>query len=62
MSAAKDIIKIVPTIQAASLVGTSYKLAKKKKKKSSDFLSGGINLIGGTALIQAESQIIGGMD
>ena len=53
-----DILKVVPTIQAAALVGRNYQLVKKKKKKASDFLSAGVDTFVGTSFIAAESQFL----
>lgn len=54
----KDILRVIPTIQAASLVEHNVRFAKKKKKKSSDFLSTGVDNILGTSFIQTEAQFI----
>lgn len=54
MTAANNILRIIPTIQAAQLLDYNYKFSKKKKKKARDFLGvGTTNIIGG-ALIHAE--------
>ena len=57
----KTIAGLAPTMMAAGLATHSYKLAKKKKKRASDFLTGGVGIIGGTALLQAESQLVGSL-
>jgi hypothetical protein len=62
MSTAKEILKIVPTIQSTALVGENVKLLKKKKKKSKDFVKIGVKNIIGTEFIKAESDLIGGFD
>lgn len=61
MGAEKDILKIVPTIQAAALAGNALKLAKKKKKKVGDFLLGGTETMVGASFIKDEANFIGGM-
>lgn len=58
---AKDILKVVPTIQAASLVGYNLKFAKKKKKKLGDFVEAGTTNIVGSAMTKEAADFIGGM-
>ena len=58
----KDIIKLIPTIQAAQLVGENIKAVKKTTKKKDtglkDILKLGTTNIVGTSLIQTEAQLI----
>ena len=55
----KTIARLIPTIQAASLVGHNIKVATKKKTTTKDILGLGMTNIVGVSLIQAESQLIG---
>ena len=57
----RTIARLIPTIQAASLVGHNVKVATKKKKTTKDILGLGVTNVVGISLIQAESQIIGGL-
>ena len=57
----KTIARLIPTIQATQLVGHNVKIATKKKTNVKDILGLGVTNIVGTSLIQAESQIIGGL-
>ena len=57
----KTIAGLIPTIQAASLVGHNIDVATKKKTSTKDILGLGMTNIVGVSLIQAESQIIGGL-
>ena len=52
----KELLKVVPTLHAAILVGN---LAKKKKKKK--LARTAIEVMLGTTFIKAESNIIAGM-
>jgi hypothetical protein len=54
----KNIMRIVPIIQSASLVGDNLKFVNKKKKKSEDFVKMGVKNVVGVSLIQFESQLI----
>ena len=53
-----SILKVIPTIQSATLVERNLKLLKKKKKKSKDFVSAGVDTLVGTSLIKAESDFL----
>lgn len=53
-----SILKVIPTIQSAALVERNLKLLKKKKKKSKDFVSAGVDTLVGTAIIKAESDFL----
>lgn len=53
----KDILKVVPTLHAAQLV---VGLTKKKKKKRG-IIGDATSVLFGVPLIQAESQMIGGL-
>lgn len=57
----KDILRIVPAIQSASLLNENAKLLKKKKLKTEDFMGAGVKTIIGAEFIKAESDIIEGM-
>lgn len=57
----KPIMRIVPTLQAASLVGRNFKLATKKKAKSGDFIKAGVQTMIGAEFIKAESSMIEGL-
>jgi histidinol phosphatase-like PHP family hydrolase len=62
MSTAGQLIKLVPTIQSASLLKENIKLMNKKKKKSKDFLEGGVKNIIGIEFTKMSSQLAGGFD
>ena len=55
----KEILRIAPVVTSASLVGRSLSLAKKKKKRSNDFLKGSTDIIVGSSLIKAQAEVIG---
>ena len=57
----KDILKVIPTLQAASLVKHNVDVAKKKELKTKDMVDLGVTNIVGTNLIKIESQFIGGL-
>lgn len=57
---AKDILKLVPTLQATSIVGANLKLLKKKKKKAKDFIEVGTGTIVGTALTKETADFVEG--
>ena len=54
----KNILGLVPTIQAAALVGENLKVAKKKDKSMGDMIGLGMKNIVGTSLIKTESDLI----
>jgi hypothetical protein len=58
MTAAKEILRLIPTIQSAQLAGENMKMMKKKKKKSGDFVGMGIKNIVGVSLIKEQANII----
>jgi len=58
MTTAKEILRLVPTIQSIQLAGENLKLAKKKNKKSGDFVKTGMKNIIGIQLIKEEANII----
>ena len=58
---AKEILQTAQAFQAAALVGDSYALVRKKKKRARDFLGTATRNIVGTSLIKAEADITGGM-
>jgi len=54
-------MNLIPTVQAASLVGHNVKVATKKDKTVKDMLGLGVTNIVGTGLIQTEAQLIGSL-
>lgn len=61
MTAAKEILRLAPTMQSAALLGYNMKMMKKKKKKVGDFVGMGMTNIVGVEMIKAQSDIIEGM-
>ena len=61
MTTTKALLGIVPTLQAASLVGHNLKVATKKKVSTKDILGLGITNIVGVSLIGMESDLISGL-
>jgi hypothetical protein len=59
MSAAKDILKIIPTIQASQILNENIKESKKKKPK---LLKTGVKNIIGIEMVKMNADFIGGMD
>ncbi len=57
----KELLEASQDLQAAALVGDSFNLVKKKKKKTSDFLGTATRNVIGTSLIKAQADITGGM-
>lgn len=62
MTTAKEILKLVPTIQSVQLANENLKLVNKKKKTSNDFMKMGVKNIFSTSLIKAEADLIGELD
>ncbi len=58
---AKAIASLIPTIQAAALVGENVKVAKKKKVDSKDLIGLGVKNIVGIEIIKLESSLIAGL-
>jgi len=59
MTAYRDILRVVPTLQSAALASDSYAFLKsKKKKKASSFLRQGTKTIVGSALIKETASVI----
>ena len=56
-----SILKIVPTLQAASLVKHNVNIAQKKNLKTKDMIDLGVTNIVGTNLIKIESDFISGL-
>jgi len=56
-----SILKIVPTLQAASLVKHNVNVAQKKNLKTKDMIDLGVTNIVGTNLIKIESDFISGL-
>jgi len=52
----KEVAKLIPTIQAAALVGENMKELKKKKK---NLVGMGMKNIVGTSLLKANADLIG---
>ena len=57
----KDILKIVPTLQAASLAKHNADVAMKKDKKPGDIVGLGVTNIVGANIIKVESDLIVGL-
>lgn len=57
----KDIMKIVPTVQAASLAGSVAKDATKKDKGVGDIIGSASKVLVGVPLIKLESNLIAGL-
>lgn len=57
----KDILKIVPTLQAASLAKHNVDVAMKKDKKPGDIVGLGVTNIVGIEMIKLESNLIGAL-
>jgi len=53
-----QILKVIPTIQAAALVGNSVRFLKKKKKRPTDFLSNATETMVGAAFIKEEANFL----
>ena len=58
---AKSIMSLIPTIQAAALVGENVRVAKKKKVDSKDLIGLGVKNIVGIEVIKLESGLIAGL-
>jgi hypothetical protein len=59
MTAAKEILKIIPTLQAAQILNENIKESKKKKPK---FVKTGVKSIIGIEMTKLSSDIIGGFE
>lgn len=59
--AIKQILSLIPTIQAAALVGENVKVAEKKDIKSKDLIGLGAKNIVGIEFIKLESGLIAGL-
>lgn len=55
---ADAILKVVPTIQAAALVGANLKKLKKKRMRTKDIVEMGVGNLVGAALIKESSDFI----
>ena len=53
----ENLLKLARDVQAAALVGDNIKFARKKKKKTSDFVKSGVSNILGTSLIKAQANL-----
>jgi len=56
---ADPLLRLIPTLQAATLLSYNAKFLKKKKKKSSDFIEMGVGNIVGVALTKETADFIG---
>jgi len=59
--ASKQIMSLIPTVQAAVLVGENVKVVKKKKVKTKELVGLGAKNIVGIELIKLESGLIAGL-
>ena len=59
MTVTKDIMNLVPTLQATSLVGENLKAVKKKNKTTKDMLDMGMGNVVGTSMIKINADLIG---
>lgn len=59
--AVKDILRLAPNLQALALIERNARLATKRKKKISDFVSAGTGTIVTSALIAEEQRWINEM-
>ena len=57
----KQIMSLIPTIQAVALAGENVKVAKKKKVKTGDLVGLGAKNIVGIEFIKLESGLIAGL-
>ncbi len=57
----KQIMNLVPTLQATALVGENVKVAKKKKVSTEDLVGLGAKNIVGIEFIKLESSLIAGL-
>ncbi len=57
----KQIASLIPTIQAAALVGENVRVAKKKKVGTKDLIGLGVKNIVGIEVIKLESGLIAGL-
>lgn len=54
----KDIMNIVPTMEASALAMDTYKTSKKKSLKIDDMLHSATKVLVGTSLIKSQSGLI----
>lgn len=54
----KEIMKIIPTIQSASLVKHNLKALDKKKTKTKDIVDLGVKNVVGTSMIKINADLI----
>ena len=57
----KQIMSLIPTIQAAALASENVKVAKKKEVKSKDLIGLGVKNVVGIEFIKLESSLIAGL-
>lgn len=57
----KNLLKVIPTLQAASLVKYNVDITKKKKLKSDDMIKISTTNIVGSNIIKLESDFISGL-
>lgn len=56
----QDIAKLIPTVQAASLVGDNVK-SMNKKHSTKDMVGLGVKNVVGTEMLKINAQLIGGL-
>ena len=54
----KDILKLIPVIQSASVLEDNIEFTEKKSKKSKDFIKQGVKNVVGISLIKTTSNLI----
>lgn len=61
MGAAKDILRIVPTVQAVGLLKQHTSYTPKRKAAVKQFINQGVDVMTKSALLSAESNFIEGL-
>lgn len=56
--ATKDIMNLIPTVQAAALLNENVKVSTKKKLKTKEIVGLGVKNLVGVGLIKAEADLI----
>ena len=62
MTASKEILKIVPTMQSLALAKKNYNMVKKKKLSAKDFVKQGMENVVGTSLIKETADFVSLVD
>ncbi len=57
----KQILNLIPTLQATALLSENVRVAKKKKVDTKDLIGLGVKNIVGTEFIKLESSLIAGI-